>query len=451
MNNLKRLSLILFGISVLINCSTIFCQNSGNRRIAIIGGGSAGLSAAHYVLSNVNGAQITVFEKEAKIGGNASTVLIDQANTKIPVDIGAQYFTDGSWEQFINLLKSYQLISNEVVYEFNATLAILSGKNNSPNFVSPKGLNKRGESIANLKQFYRFHKAAHKLYKTGFSSGITTENWLNNLKLTADFKQKIAYPFLANTIGVSIEKVKQLSAYELVKVFAFRGPSNKQMFYVLTNGLGSTLNALGDSLAKKGVQFKTSTIVNSVEFNNQIFKVTTNSSSEEFDFVIFATHPDQAALILQNDEDFSALRGVLQQFNYTKLTSVLHRDSSFVYFDKPSFLNIQTDSSSGEFLNSTQNLGLIDDQFKGIYKSWFTEKELKQVKENGTFLLAKTYSLPVVDDQFSIALLELYKNSSSFPNLFFAGGWSEGVDNQENAVRSGEKAALKCRKFFERI
>lgn len=450
MINLKRLSLALFSILLLINCSTLFSQNS-TRRVAIIGSGTAGLSSAHYVLSNISGVQITVFEKEEDIGGNASTVFINQSNSKIPVDIGAQYFTDGAWDQFINLLKSYQLISDTSVYEFNATLAIFNQGRTATNFISPKGLNKRGEKIANLRQFYRFHKAAHQLYSKGETSASTVENWLNSLKLSMEFKQNVALPFLANSIGVSIEKVKELSAFELVKVFAFRGPSNKQFFYVHKKGLGETLNSLADSLEKKGVMFKSSTLVKSVVLVDQTFKLTTEKSTEEFDFVIFATHPDQAAELLMKDEGLAVLRNVLLQFNYTKLNAVLHKDPSFIFRDKPSFLNIQTDSVTGEFLNSTQNLALISEQFDGIYKSWFSEKDLEYVMKNGTYLSSKSFYLPLVNEEYTDALHDLYKNSSLFPNIFFAGSWSEGVDNQENAVKSGEKAALKCRKFFDRL
>jgi predicted NAD/FAD-binding protein len=451
MTNLKRFSLILISACVLINCSTAFSQNRGSRRVAIIGGGSAGLSAAHYILSYVNGAEITVFEKEAQVGGNATTISVTNSSTKIPVDIGAQYFTDGSWDQFINLLRSYQLVSDELVFEINATLAIFNKANKKPNFISPKGLLLRGEKLSNLTQFYRFHKAAHELYEAGSTSNLTAEKWINSLKLTDAFKQKIAYPFLANTSCVSIEKVKQLSAYELVKVFAFRGPSNKQYFYVLKNGLGATLNSLGDSLAKRGVQFKVATTVTSVELSGTKYQFTTNKSTEEFDFVIFATHPDQAVEILKQDVHFQQVTEVLERFNYTKLTSVLHTDESFIYSKKPSFLNIQTDHTGNSYLNSTQNLGLINADFEGIYKSWFTEEDLKKVRDNGTFLESKTFYLPLVDEKFTNALLELYKCASTFPHLFFAGSWSEGIDNQENAVQSGEKAALKCRKYFDRM
>jgi predicted NAD/FAD-binding protein len=450
MINLKRLSLILFGILLLINCSPIYSQNS-TRRIAIIGSGTAGLSSAHYVLSNISGVQITVFEKEDVFGGNASTFLVDRGNSKIPVDIGAQYFTHGAWDQFINLLKSYQLISDTSLIKFNATLAIFDQGGAAPNFISPNGLKKRGEKIANIMQFYRFHKAAHQLYCTGETSATTTENWLNSLKLSLEFKQNIALPFLANSIGVSIEMVKELSAFELIKVFAFRGPSNKQFFYVHKKGLGETLNSLADSLENKGVVFKSSTLVKSVVLVDQIFRLTTEKATEEFDFVIFATHPDQAAELLRIDEGLAVLRNVLLQFNYTKLSAVLHKDPSFIFLDKPSFLNIQTDSVTGEFLNSTQNLGLISEQFDGIYKSWFSDKDLEQVMKNGTFLCSKSFYLPLVNEEYTDALNDLYKNSSLFPNIFFAGSWSEGVDNQENAVKSGEKAALKCRKFFDRL
>lgn len=450
MNNLKRLSLILISF-LLIASSTVYSQNNGSRKIAIIGGGTAGLSAAHYLLNNINGAQIVVFEKEPIVGGNAFTFDYHHSGVTVPLDMGAQYFTEGSWDQFISLLKSYNLFSKDLIKEFNASLTIANESKKRPDFISPKGILLRGAKISYLKQFYRFHKAAHHLYESNTSHNLTAETWVNQQNLTEDFKTKIAYPFLANSIGISVEKVKDLSAFELVKVFAFRGPTSKQPFYSLQQGLGKTLISLADSLKKKGVVFKLSTFVSSVTLEQQVFTVVSGDQKEEFDFVIFATHPDQAARLLLSDSDFLDLHSVLSQFSYTKMNSVLHTDDSYVDNKKPSFLTIQTKAESYDFKSSTQNLGLIDKKYHGIYKSWLSDEELNKLKQNGTLISSKEFNLPLVDIQFNESLNKLYQYSSNIPNLFFAGSWSEGVDNQENAVISGEKAAQKCRKFFERL
>jgi protoporphyrinogen/coproporphyrinogen III oxidase len=55
------------------------------RRVAVVGAGLAGLSAAREL--RAAGAEVTVFEREAEVGGRVRTVDIDG----VPVDVGAQF------------------------------------------------------------------------------------------------------------------------------------------------------------------------------------------------------------------------------------------------------------------------------------------------------------------------------------------------------------------------
>jgi predicted NAD/FAD-binding protein len=55
-------------------------------KIAVIGGGVAGITAAHY-LSKFH--QVTLFEAEKRLGGHTSTVMVDDPELgEIPVDTG---------------------------------------------------------------------------------------------------------------------------------------------------------------------------------------------------------------------------------------------------------------------------------------------------------------------------------------------------------------------------
>ncbi|MBO1350674.1 MAG: FAD-dependent oxidoreductase [Hormoscilla sp. GUM202] len=71
-------------------------------RIAVIGGGIAGLTAA-YLLQKKH--HVTLFEKENYIGGHAKTVVIeDGVDAGTPLDIGLQVFNRKSYPCFIKLL-----------------------------------------------------------------------------------------------------------------------------------------------------------------------------------------------------------------------------------------------------------------------------------------------------------------------------------------------------------
>src|SRR5690554_3741029 len=72
------------------------------RRIAVIGGGLAGLTAA-YALEQ-RGADIVVYEAEDRLGGRATTDMLDG----LSVDPGAQLF-GSMYDRFLGLVRSLGL------------------------------------------------------------------------------------------------------------------------------------------------------------------------------------------------------------------------------------------------------------------------------------------------------------------------------------------------------
>ena len=70
-------------------------------RIAVIGSGISGLSAAHY-LSKKN--KVDLFEKEDHFGGHSYTIDIKDNNNHVPVDIGFIVFNFKTYPNFVKFL-----------------------------------------------------------------------------------------------------------------------------------------------------------------------------------------------------------------------------------------------------------------------------------------------------------------------------------------------------------
>ncbi len=441
-----RYFFFLFFLVTLV--SPLRAQESDKPRVAIIGGGMAGISAAHFLVKNHTDVSITIFEKEAVPGGNAQTRRVANAfGDSVNVDIGPQYFADEAWGTYIEVLDEYGLMSPYDLLELKGTIVMRRPGEEKPVFISPKGWSFRGEKIKNLKQFYRFQKSAHRLYATPYDSIITVEAWLQQVDVTDEFRNTTLYPFMASAMGTSIAEIKQLSAQHIVKLFAFRGPLEKNMFYVLHNGMGNTIRTMGDTLVARGVELRCSEPVVSVRKSGGAYQLRTESGTYDFDFVIFAVHPDHAAAILEGSS-YGQLTETLRKFQYFKAQIVLHRDSTFGYAAKPSFLNISTNASN-EVLSNTMDLGCIDKAYTGLYKSWLKDADLERVKANGTFVDVQVFDHPLISPEFVTALHALHNQVSRIDNLYFSGGWSEGLETQETAILSGERAAEKCRVYFE--
>ena len=70
-------------------------------RIGIIGGGASGLITAWLLQQNH---QVTLFEKQDRLGGHANTIEIELKGERIGIDAGFEFFSDVMFPQFNHLL-----------------------------------------------------------------------------------------------------------------------------------------------------------------------------------------------------------------------------------------------------------------------------------------------------------------------------------------------------------
>lgn len=429
-----------------------FAYSFSQNKVAIIGGGMAGVSGAQFISELDSTAQIILFEKESKLGGNAQTVLVKNKLGKlVNVDIGPQYFIEGAWDDYVAFLtktlgsKSYQVES------VSGTLSIQRQHEKAPVIVSPLGMKLRGEKLGKLLKFKRFNKEAYEMYKHPDKwRGITLEAWVNQLKFEETFKKEIIYPFLAASLGTTVSEIKTTSAVDIIKLFAFRKPKVSNQFKVITDGMGTLIQRVGETLNPDQVTIKCSSPVTRVVRSKEKWLVTYLSNGTEqtelVDFVIFATHADQTAKIIRSEPSLTDISNSLKHLTYFEVKIALHSDSSFVNTEKPSFLNIIT-TDSNELVSNTMNLGMISDRLDGIYKSWVSSEAIERLKKSGKLLQTTSFWHPFMTTDFITHLRILHQHVDQFPSLYLSGGWSEGLETQNSAIISGKHAAEKYAAF----
>jgi uncharacterized protein len=425
-----------------------FSQN----KVAIIGGGMAGVSGAQFISEFDPKAEIILFEKEAKLGGNAQTVSIKNKEGKsVNVDAGPQYFIEGPWNDYIAFLTK-TLGPNPYESEtLDASLLIQRKKEPKPVLVSPLGMKLRGEKLGKLLKLKRFNKEAYEMYKHPNQwKGITIETWVKGLKFEESVKKEIIYPFLAASLGTSIAEIKTTSAVDVVKLFAFRKPKASNQFKVMTDGMGTLIERIGEKMNPNQVSIRCSSPVIRVVQSKEKWLVTYLKNgieqTELVDFVIFATHADQTAKIIQSEPHLTDVSKSLKHLTYFETKIALHSDSSFINTEKPSFLNIIT-TDSNEVISSTMNLSMISNRLDGIYKSWVSTDAIEQLKKSGKLLHVTSFWHPLITTDFITQLGILHQQVALFPTLYLSGGWSEGLETQNSAVVSGKHAAEKYKAF----
>lgn len=419
--------------------SQLFSQQT--TKIAIIGGGMTGVSAAYYLHKADPNAHITIFEKENKLGGNATTVEVENASgKKIMVDVGPQYFTQGPWNDYLQFLTENNAYHDEETASMEGSIVIQSTqKKQIPFLITPLNGDFRNEKWGKLLKFRKFNIEAHKVFQHPEKwKGITIEKWVNGLKFTPQFKSEIIYPFLAASLGTTISEIKKTAVSEIVKLFAFRKPKQKDTFSVMTKGMGTLIDEIGTKFPEEIQIFRNTEVVSMS--NDTILQILQNgkAQTQEFDYIIFATHPYQAAKILEYSYQHQNLVQALSHFTYFDAQIILHKDSNYAVQITPAFLNIFTHEN--EVIFSTMNLSMISNDFKGIYKSWMQPKDIEILKKNGTFIHSHTFKHPLITPEFCERNEKLRILATEHENLSIVGAWSEGLETQNSAVLSGKRA-----------
>ena len=85
-------------------------------KIAIIGSGISGLTAAYYLRQNH---QVNVFEVADKIGGHTATVDVDHNGQQFAIDTGFIVFNDWTYPNFIALMDELGVKSQATEMSFS--------------------------------------------------------------------------------------------------------------------------------------------------------------------------------------------------------------------------------------------------------------------------------------------------------------------------------------------
>ena len=70
-------------------------------RVAIIGAGISGLSAAHALHREHD---VTLYDAEAPVGGHVKTVMVDTTGGPLPVDMGFIVHNDVTYPAFLGMI-----------------------------------------------------------------------------------------------------------------------------------------------------------------------------------------------------------------------------------------------------------------------------------------------------------------------------------------------------------
>jgi len=411
-------------------------------KIAVIGSGISGLSAAHF-LSEKH--KVDLFEKNDHFGGHSYTVDINSKNSNetIALDLGFIVFNKVNYPNLVNLFEKIQ-----VNYEKSNMSFSVSVKNSNIEYSGSglKGLFGNKYNIFNLnfikmiKDIFFFYKMAENLNKESFVNQTLGE-FLKFKKMSDYFIKFHIIPMVSAIWSVPTDLAYKMPMSLFINFFQNHGLfkiKNRPQWYTVTGRSKVYVKKILNTI--NGEYFKNYKIKNVVRNENGI-KLYYGSSNEyfEYDKVIFAVHADEILKLINDPSENE--KKILKNFQYKKNIAYLHNDERLM----PNRKNVWSSWNSildkndikknciTYWLNKLQNLKTKKNYFLTLnpFISIEENKIIKKIEFSHPF-----YDINTINAQKHLSELQ------GINNTYFCGSYF-GYGFHEDGLNSGMEVAKK--------
>lgn len=408
-------------------------------RVAIVGSGIAGLTAAYRLQNDVD---VTVFEQNDWIGGHTHTVDVTLDGQSYAVDTGFIVFNEWTYPRFLNLLSELNLAHQDTDMSFSVmsekTGIEYAGTNLSTLFAQRRRL-LSPSYYRFLRDIMRFNRTAiDDLANERINASITLEGYLKKLSLCDLFHSHYLLPMAAAIWSSDLNDVNQMPALFFIRFFKNHGllsVTDRPQWFTLPGGSRSYIAPLTASFRER-IRLKTP--VKSVRNTIQGVEVATAVGVEIYDAIVLASHSDQSLALLDNSE--RVIKTLLRGIPYADNEVVLHTDRSQMPTNRRAWAswNYQIQMNPDGLgavvtydMNRLQNL-------KGPHQFFVTLNNTKQIKSE-SILGCWTYAHPQFGHD-SMQVQSGIERVNSTSRITIAGAWCRNGFHEDGVV-SGERAA----------
>ena len=295
-------------------------------RIAVIGSGISGLSAAHFLSKKY---KVDLFEKNDHFGGHSYTVEVsNDSNEKISIDLGFIVFNKINYPNLLNLFNKLK-----INYEKSNMSFSVSVKNSNIEYSGSglKGLFANKYNILNfnfikmIKEIFFFYKMADTIKKENVKNQTLGE-FLKSKKISNYFIKFHIIPMVSAIWSMPTELAYEMPMSLFINFFQNHGLfkiKNRPQWYTVSGRSKIYVKKILETIS--GEYFKNYKIKKVLRNKNGV-RLYYGSSNEyfEYDKVIFGVHANEA-LELINDPSENEKK-ILKNFKYKKNIAYLHND-----------------------------------------------------------------------------------------------------------------------------
>ena len=403
-------------------------------KIAVVGSGISGLSAAYYLSKNN---KVDLFEKENQFGGHANTIKVIYDDKKeVAVDIGFMVFNQKTYPNLINffLENKIEIEKSDMSFSVSESGSDLEycGKGISGIFSNKKNL----FNLRFIKMFFEiinFYKNCENI-EIKKNNSTTLGEYLKEIKISNYFINYHIIPMVSAIWSMPPYEASQMPLTFFLNFFRNHGLfklKNRPQWYTVANRSKTYVDKIIDQIS--GEHFKNYNI-NKIIRNNSGAKIYYGEENEFFDYdkVIIASHADEALKMIKDPTDDE--ERILKNFKYRENVAVVHFDETIMPKNKKAWCSWNSSMSIDNiektsvtyWLNKLQNLKINKNIFLTInpFREIPTDKIFKKVK----------FTHPYYDNAALSNQANLYKIQNK-KNILFCGSYF-GYGFHEDGIKS---------------
>jgi predicted NAD/FAD-binding protein len=299
-------------------------------RIAVIGSGISGLSAAYYLSLKH---EVFLFEREARLGGHTHTVTVESSRGPLAIDTGFIVHNDRTYPNLIKLLAelgvprvnsdmSFAVSCRKTGYEYSSRG--LGG------FFAQRRNVLRARPYRLFSEIRRFNREAPRLLQRGDADGMKLGDFLDEHRYSEEFRQLYLFPMTSAVWSCAPTAAKEFPAAMLVRFFDhhnFLTMTEQYRWKTIPGGCSRYLKPITtpfESRIETGVNIRRV----SRDANGVVCHFADQRPPLRFDHAVFANNGDCVLPLIDNPSDTE--REVLQHFRTTANDVVLHTDDALL-------------------------------------------------------------------------------------------------------------------------
>jgi len=418
------------------------------KRIAVIGSGISGLSAAYHLR---NQADVTLFEADSYFGGHTHTVDVTlpspQGMVTHGVDTGFLVFNERTYPGLIGLFAELQVQTSASDMSFSVQTPRASGQRamewsgSNLNTVFAQRSNLLSPTFLGMfRDVLRFNTLANALADRGQDHALMQPlgEFLEDHKFGSAFRHWYLLPMLGCIWSCPTDQMLQFPVATIVRFCNNHGliqVNNRPQWFTVQGGSRYYVEKIIAAIEDK----RLNTPVHHIQRDEQGVHIQTSNGTEHFDHVVLACHADQALALLNAPTlDEQRLLGAIR---FQSNRAVLHTDISQMPRHRLAWAAwnyerkaVTSDASAvclHYWINKLQPLPFQQDVIVSL-------NPIREINPS-QIIECYEYDHPVFDLQAIQAQQQLHALQGNH-QTYFAGAWM-GYGFHEDGFQSGLKAA----------